>query len=134
MGRIFRRDGDVPKRSLWQRIKDIALADVGVVVRGGPDQGSLERLEEVLLDADFGAATLQRVSFSGCTLTRADFTKVTCTDVDLRHARLGAGGAGDAGIRAGFDALRGARIDNLQLVTLAPLLAQHLGITVADDA
>jgi len=61
MTRIFRRDGDVPKRSLWQRIKDIALADVGVVVRGGPDQGSLERLEEVLLDADFGVATTMRL-------------------------------------------------------------------------
>jgi fused signal recognition particle receptor len=61
MSRIFRRDGDVPKRSLWQRIKDIALADVGVVVRGGPDQGSLERLEEVLLDADFGVATTMRL-------------------------------------------------------------------------
>jgi fused signal recognition particle receptor len=61
MSRIFRRDGDMPKRSLWQRIKDIALADVGVVVRGGPDQGSLERLEEVLLDADFGVATTMRL-------------------------------------------------------------------------
>ncbi len=61
MGRIFQRAGDVPKRSLWQRIKDIALADVGVVVRGGPDQGSLERLEEVLLDADLGVATTMRL-------------------------------------------------------------------------
>jgi fused signal recognition particle receptor len=61
MGRIFQREGEAPKRSLWQRIKDIALADVGVVVRGGPDQGSLERLEEVLLDADFGVATTMRL-------------------------------------------------------------------------
>jgi fused signal recognition particle receptor len=61
MGRIVQRDGETPKRSLWQRIKDIALADVGVVVRGGPDQGSLERLEEVLLDADFGVTTTMRL-------------------------------------------------------------------------
>jgi uncharacterized protein YjbI with pentapeptide repeats len=78
----------------------------------------------VLLDADFGGARLQRVSFGGCTLARADFTKVTCTDVDLRGARLG--------ITAGYESLRGATIDSVQLVALAPLLARHLGLTVAD--
>jgi fused signal recognition particle receptor len=61
MGRILRRADDVPRRSLWQRIKDLALADVGTIVRGGPDQGSLERLEEVLLEADFGVATTMRL-------------------------------------------------------------------------
>jgi fused signal recognition particle receptor len=61
MGRILRRADDVPRRSLWQRIKDLALADVGTIVRGGPDQGSLERLEEVLLDADFGVPTTMRL-------------------------------------------------------------------------
>ncbi len=44
--------------------------------------------------------------------------------MDLRGAGLG--------IRAGYDALRGTTIDSLQLVALAPLLADHLGITVAD--
>jgi uncharacterized protein YjbI with pentapeptide repeats len=78
----------------------------------------------VLRDADFGSATLLRVSFAGCTLTGADFTKVSCTEVDLRGASLG--------ITAGFDALRGATIDSVQLVTLAPYLARHLGITVDD--
>lgn len=86
----------------------------------------------VLRDVDFGGAKLTRVRFPGCTLTGADFTKTSCTDVDLRNARLGAGGAGDAGIRAGYDSLRGVRIDTLQLMTLAPLLAHHLGITVED--
>ncbi len=86
----------------------------------------------VLRDVDFGGAKLTRVRFPGCTLSGADFTKVTCVDVDLRGARLGAGGPGDLGIRAGYDSLRGARIDTLQLLTLAPLLAHHLGITVED--
>jgi uncharacterized protein YjbI with pentapeptide repeats len=86
----------------------------------------------VLRDVDFGGAKLTRVRFPGCTLSGADFTKVSCVDVDLRGARLGAGGAGDAGIRAGYDSLRGARVDTIQLVTLAPLLAHHLGITVED--
>jgi len=61
MARLFRRSGDLPKRSLWQRIKDIALADVNVLARGGVKAGSLERLEEVLLDADFGVATTLRL-------------------------------------------------------------------------
>ena len=86
----------------------------------------------VLRDVDFGSAKLTRVRFPGCTLSGTDFTKVSCTDVDLRGARLGAAGTGDAGIRAGFDSLRGVRIDTLQLMTLAPLLAHHLGITVED--
>ena len=57
MPRLLRRAGDLPKRSLWQRIKDLALADVTVLARGGVQAGSLERLEEILLDADFGVAT-----------------------------------------------------------------------------
>jgi uncharacterized protein YjbI with pentapeptide repeats len=78
----------------------------------------------VLRDADFGGATLLRVSFAGCTLTGADFTKATCTEVDLRGAQLG--------ITAGYESLRGVTIDTVQLVGLAPYLARHLGITVAD--
>ena len=59
--RILRKSGDVPKRSLWQRIKDIAMADVGVMVRGGPDTGSLEQLEQLLLEADFGVPVTLRL-------------------------------------------------------------------------
>ena len=55
--RILRKSGDLPKRGLWQRIKDVALADVGVIVRGGVSVGSIERLEELLLEADFGVPT-----------------------------------------------------------------------------
>jgi hypothetical protein len=50
--------------------------------------------------------------------------------VDLRGARLGSDSV--PGIKAGYDALSGARIDSVQLMTLAPLLAHHLGIKVAD--
>jgi fused signal recognition particle receptor len=59
--RILRKSGDLPKRSLWQRIKDVALADVGVLVRGGVAAGSLEQLEELLLEADFGVPTTLRL-------------------------------------------------------------------------
>ena len=61
--RILRKAGDVPKRSLWQRIKDIALMDVTVLARGGVLAGSLEELEQLLLEADFGVpVTLRLVS------------------------------------------------------------------------
>ena len=63
MALLFKRDGDLPKRSLWQRIKDVALTDVGVIVRGGVDPLSLEKVEEMMLDADFGVkTTLELVS------------------------------------------------------------------------
>lgn len=58
---LFHRSTDAPRRSLWQRIKDLALTDVGVVVRGGVSKGSLERLEELLLEADFGVPTTARL-------------------------------------------------------------------------
>ena len=50
MGRLFRRPTDGPRQTLWQRIKELALTDVAVAVRG-VDEGSLERLEEMLLEA-----------------------------------------------------------------------------------
>ena len=59
--RILKRAGDVPTRSLWTRIKDVALTDVTAVARTGSIQGSLERLEEVLLEADFGVPTTLRL-------------------------------------------------------------------------
>lgn len=59
--RLLRKSGDVPKRTLWQRIKDIALMDVTVIARGGVAPGSLEQLEELLLEADFGVPVTLRL-------------------------------------------------------------------------
>jgi uncharacterized protein YjbI with pentapeptide repeats len=84
----------------------------------------------VLRDVDFGTAKLLRVRFPGSQLTSVDFTRASCANVDLRGARLGTADA--PGIKAGYDSLAGVRIDTLQLMTLAPLLASQLGITVAD--
>jgi len=61
MSRIVRRAGDMPKRSLWQRVKDVALLDVAVLARGGVQAGSLERLEELLLESDFGVPVTLRL-------------------------------------------------------------------------
>jgi fused signal recognition particle receptor len=60
-GRIIKRAGDLPSRSLWTKIKDIALTDVGAIARAGSIQGSLEQLEEILLEADFGVPTTMRL-------------------------------------------------------------------------
>src|SRR5580700_10506159 len=86
---------------------------------------------------NFREAALTDVTFDDCVLRDIDFSKANCADVDLRGARLGerdsdAGGGSGAGIKAGFESLSGVRIDTVQLMTLAPFLAQHLGITVAD--
>ena len=46
MSRLKATARDLPRRSLWDRIKDVALADVAVLARGGVSAGSLERVEE----------------------------------------------------------------------------------------
>jgi fused signal recognition particle receptor len=56
--RLGRRADEKP--SLWKRIKDVALTDVGVLVRG-LDEGSLEKIEELLLGADFGVPATMRL-------------------------------------------------------------------------
>jgi fused signal recognition particle receptor len=61
MARLFRREGDTPKRSLWQKVKDLARTDFGVLLRGGVDPGSLEALETMLLESDFGVPTTLRL-------------------------------------------------------------------------
>lgn len=61
MPRILKKTTDAPRRSLWQKIKDIALMDVAVLARGGVHPGSLEQLEELLLEADFGVPTTLRL-------------------------------------------------------------------------
>ena len=61
MPRLLRKSGDTPRKSLWQRVKDVALRDVGVMVRGGVKDGTLEPLEQLLLEADFGVPVTLRL-------------------------------------------------------------------------
>jgi fused signal recognition particle receptor len=61
MPRILKRASDTQTRSLWQRVKDIAMLDITSLARGGAIEGSLEKLEEVLIEADFGVATSLRL-------------------------------------------------------------------------
>jgi fused signal recognition particle receptor len=61
MALITRKKDDAPRRSLWDRIKDVALTDVAVLARGGVDAGSLEQLEQLLLESDFGVPVTVRL-------------------------------------------------------------------------
>ncbi len=77
---LLRKAGDTPKRSLWQRIKDVALADVNVLARGGVKAGSVDSLEELLLEADFGVPVtlrlveeVKRLALRGAIKTEAEF-------------------------------------------------------------
>jgi uncharacterized protein YjbI with pentapeptide repeats len=75
-----------------------------------------------LREVDFGGATLRRCQFPGSQLQQTDFSQVTLDEVDLRGAELG--------IIMTPGALSGATITTAQLTALAPLLAEHAGITV----
>ncbi len=57
MARLFSR---TEKKSLWNKIKEVALTDVTVLVRG-LDEGSLEKLEELLIAGDFGVSAAMRL-------------------------------------------------------------------------
>jgi fused signal recognition particle receptor len=56
MSRLFRAKTDAPKRSLWQRVKDAVRTDWSVLIKG-VDEGSLEALETLLIESDFGVPT-----------------------------------------------------------------------------
>ena len=68
------------RKSLWQKIVDISLTDVSVLVKG-IDEEAIEDLERVLLEADFGvAATVELVD----AMERAARRGTVKTEDDLR--------------------------------------------------
>lgn len=104
MARLFRRSDD-SRKSLWDRIKDVALTDVSVLV-GGMDEGSLERLEEVLIAADFGVPATLRLTAAVETLaqrgqlrSQRDFLRAVEEEIE---AILSAGRA-DTALRFNFE-------------------------------
>ncbi|MCF2527976.1 pentapeptide repeat-containing protein [Yinghuangia soli] len=78
----------------------------------------------LLRDVDLAGATLTGVSFPGSNLDGIQLDKATLAKTDLRDA---------TGLRitSGLTALRGATINHLQLMDLAPAFAQALGVTVS---
>jgi uncharacterized protein YjbI with pentapeptide repeats len=78
-----------------------------------------------LRGADFSGARMTRVQFPGSRLADTTLTKVTLQQVDLRGAVLG--------ITVDPLALRGAIVTTAQLLDMAPLLADSIGILVEDQ-
>jgi uncharacterized protein YjbI with pentapeptide repeats len=73
-------------------------------------------------EADFLGATLHSVAFESCRLERTILDQVKCKQLDLRTSELQE--------ISGWKSLKGAIIDDLQLVAVAPYLANELGIIV----
>lgn len=78
-----------------------------------------------LNEADFQAAALQEISFENCHLEKVEFAQATIKQVDARTSQL-------YDIR-GWQSLKGLVIDSTQLVTVAPQLANELGIVIEAD-
>ena len=104
MARLFRKKEE-GKKSLWDRIVDVALTDVSVLVKG-MDEGSLEALEETLIAADFGVpATLRLVGVveqqaqRGQAKTQRDFERAVREEIE---AILRAGRS-DTALRFNYD-------------------------------
>src|SRR3954468_7140301 len=95
------RLGDGQKQSLWSRIKRIALTDVGALMRG-LNADDLEKMEQVLIEADFGVgATVELTQTLEDEVRRGKLK----TEADLKealHERLAAmlDGGNDPGVLA----------------------------------
>jgi fused signal recognition particle receptor len=118
MARLFKKT-DAPRRSLWDKVKDVALLDVGVLVRGGVSEGSLEALETLLLESDFGVPVTMRLVDE---VRRRAARGEVKTDEDFRRA-----------LSEGIDAaLRTGRSDvNLQLGGARPAVILVIGVNGA---
>src|SRR4026207_1146695 len=76
------RLGSNEKASLWSRIKQIALTDVGALMRG-LNAEDLENMERVLIEADFGVAAT--VELTGALEDEVRRGKLK-TEADLKRA------------------------------------------------
>jgi fused signal recognition particle receptor len=104
MARLFRKKEE-GKKSLWDRIVDVALTDVTVLVKG-MDDGSLEALEETLIAADFGVpATLKLVQAvetlaqRGVARSQRDFERAVREEI----VQILSTGRADTALRFNFD-------------------------------
>jgi len=76
------RLGGLEKQSLWSRIKQVALTDVGALMRG-LNAEDLENLERLLIEADFGVpATVELVQALEDEVRRGQLK----TEADLKRA------------------------------------------------
>lgn len=76
-----------------------------------------------LTEADFMGAELNQVEFTGCVIDRTVFDQAKVKAVDFSSSNIIA--------LSGWNSLRGATIDSVQLATVAPQIVAELGIRVA---
>jgi len=80
----------------------------------------------VLRNVDFGGARVKRAAFPQSRLTAARLVQTTLEQVDLR-------GAAELGLTVDPASLRGAIVTTAQLIDMAPVLADSIGIVVDDQ-
>jgi len=92
----FRPASGGRKKSLWQKIVDVSLTDVSVLVKG-IDEHAIERLERVLLEADFGVDAaldlvdaMERAARRGSVKTEGDLRELLADEVRAMLAPDGA--------------------------------------------
>jgi uncharacterized protein YjbI with pentapeptide repeats len=76
-------------------------------------------------EADFYGASLKHVWFQDCALGRTQFSTAKLSNADFRTSNIT-----DV---LGISSFSGAIIDSMQLIALAPVLANEFKITVKDD-
>lgn len=79
----------------------------------------------VIGELDLADALLRSVRFTACTVDELNVAGAKLTRVDLSGATLG--------VLRGVGSLRGAIVSREQLLDLAPLLAEHVGLEVRSD-
>ncbi len=72
------------KRGLWRRIKEVALTDVTVLVKG-LDHDTLEAIERVLVEADFGPAAFEITEELEAQLRRGSLKSESAARAWLEH-------------------------------------------------
>lgn len=103
----FRPATEGRKKSLWQRIVDISLTDVTVLVKG-IDEDAIENLERVLLEADFGidatvelVEAMEEASRRGAVKTQEGLRRLLGDEIRrILVAAEGAAGAGGTATNA----------------------------------
>lgn len=78
----------------------------------------------VLDEADFYSAELHKVTFQNCSMNKTEFSGSKLKTVDLRSS--------DILNISGVASLAGSTIDSMQLMAIAPILANELRISVKD--
>ncbi|HET8878777.1 MAG TPA: pentapeptide repeat-containing protein [Arthrobacter sp.] len=108
--------------SRWQSVR-IDGGKLDYVNLRGATLTDVQISDCIISELDLGACTATRVVLKDCTVGSLDFSSARLKDVDLRGTEFRS--------VSGLGNLSGLVIDEYQLSLLAPLLAGHLGITVA---